>query len=195
MLAAADGNVSYRFSDQKIAITPTRRPKAFIASSELAFINIAGETISGSPSGEFKLHLEVYKKCPQAVAVVHAHPPTAIAWTIARPDLVELPSECLPEVILATGKIPIVPYARPGTEDMATALRPFLPEHKVMILARHGGLSWGGSLEEAYMGMERVEHSAEILKSACELGELTPLPGEEIEALRKMRESMGSVNL
>ena len=192
MLAAADGNVSYRCDDEKIMITPTERAKAFMGEDELAIMDRTGKVLKGNPSGEYLMHLKVYEQCPTARAVVHAHPPTAIAWTIAYPDLVELPGRCLPEVILAVGKIPIVSYARPGTKDMGTVLEDFLPDNRVMILPRHGALSWGESLEEAYWGMERVEHCAEILKSARELGGFTDLPAQEVKALVEMREKMGS---
>ena len=195
MLAAADGNVSYRHSDDNITITPTGRAKAFIDESELATITLSGEIVKGTPSGEYLMHLEVYKQCPTAKAAVHAHPPTAIAWTIAHPDLNELPSNCLPEVILALGKIPIAPYARPGTQGMGQVLRPLLPHHKAIILARHGALGWGENLQEAYWAMERIEHCAQILKQAQELGGLTELPEQEIAALMAMREKIGNKTL
>ena len=183
MLAAADGNISHRCSDEEILITPTRKAKAFIDEQDIATMTLAGKCLQGAPSGESLMHLEVYRRCPQAKAVVHAHPPTAIAWTIAKPELTELPSHCLPEVILALGKIPIAPYARPGTEDMGIKIRHLLPQHKVIILARHGGLSWGESLEEAYWGMERLEHCAEILKRAAELGPSPLFPTKKFKAL------------
>jgi L-fuculose-phosphate aldolase len=137
------------------------------------------------------MHLAVYRACPEARVVVHAHPPTAIAWTLARPDMCELPTDALPELLLAAGRVPIVPYARPGTEEMGTALLPFLPAHRLMLLARHGALAWGESMEEAVNGIERVEHSALILKAAVELGGASPLPSSELEALRALRARIG----
>lgn len=191
MLAAADGNVSYRISDGEILITPSGVPKAFIDVDDIAVIDLANNVLKGNPSGERQMHLEVYRKCPDARAVVHAHPPSAIAWSVAYPEFDELPSECLSEVILAAGRIPIVPYARPGTIAMGTNLLSFLPQCRAMILSRHGALCWGESLREAYCGMERIEHSAEILYRAKTLGKLTSLPKEEVTELRKMRLSMG----
>jgi L-fuculose-phosphate aldolase len=141
------------------------------------------------------MHLAVYKKCPKAKAVVHAHPPTAIAFTVARPEMKELPAEALSELILAAGKVPVAPYARPGTAAMGEVLEPFLPASRVILLARHGALSWGEDLEEAYNGMERLEHISQILKSAEELGGITSLPREEVEVLRAMRAKMGERSL
>ena len=141
------------------------------------------------------MHLAVYESCPQARAVVHAHPPTAIAWSIAKPELTELPGDSLSELILAVGKVPIISYARPGTREMGSALTPYLPEHRALVLARHGALTWGESLMESYMGMERLEHTAEILWRAECMGGLTSLPEQELQALRKMRELLGDKTL
>ncbi|MFZ3229722.1 MAG: class II aldolase/adducin family protein [Pseudobdellovibrio sp.] len=195
MLAAADGNISFRLSDDEILITPSGIAKAFMTAEQMAVINLKGEVIIGKPSSEKLMHLEIYKQCPSAMAVVHAHPPTAIAWSIARPELTKLPSDCLSEVILATGDIPFVPYARPGSQDMGKVLIPFLPKHQAMILRNHGAICWGASLDEAYRGMERIEHSAQILAAAVKLGGLHPLPAQEIEHLYEMRKKIGNVLL
>lgn len=194
MLAGADGNVSYRISDDEILITPSGIAKGFMQTDQMAVINLKGDVLVGNPSSERLMHLEVFRTT-DAKAIVHAHPPTAIAWSIARPDLQKLPSDCLSEVILATGDIPFVPYARPGTQQMADVLKPFLPKHKALILRNHGALAWASDLDEAYRGMERIEHSAQILKSAKELGGLHSLPAEEIKFLYELREKIGNTLL
>ena len=189
LLAACDGNISVREGD-RILITPSGQPKWKIDS--LAEVTLDNEVIAGTPSSEMLMHTFVYRMCPEARAVVHAHPPHAIAWTIARPDLKELPSEMLSELIIACGVVPISPYARPGTAAMGEVLRPFLPEHKAIILARHGALTWGISLEEACNGMERIEHTAMTLHLAAQMGPLTSLPEEEVEALHAIRNKIGN---
>lgn len=190
-LAAADGNVSVRLSDEEILITPAGLNKSRVRPADMAVLTLDNEVVSGNPSSERLMHLEVYRRCPKAKAVVHAHPPVAIAWTIARPELSELPAECMSELILAVGRVPVVPYARPGTSEMGTNLHPFLPACRALVLARHGALSWGESLEEAYNGIERIEHSAVILKAAHELGGLSALPATEVEELRMLRAKLG----
>ena len=195
MLASADGNISFRLSDQEILITPTGKNKASIRTEDIAVITLDNQILTGKPSSERLMHLEIYRRCPQAKAVVHAHPPTATAWSIAFPQHKELPAECISELILAVGSIPIVPYARPGTAAMGEVLRPFLPKSRVMILARHGALSWGEDLSEAYNGMERLEHSALVLKTAIDLKGLTFLPKKEVTALRELRKTLGDRTL
>ncbi len=191
LLAAADGNISLRLGLDRIAITPAGINKYHLRPEQLARVQLGGQVVSGVPSSERAMHLAVYRRCPEARVVVHAHPPTAIAWTLAHPELVELPSDALPEVILAAGSIPVVPYARPGTEAMGTALEAFLPGHRLLLLARHGALAWGESLEEAVNGIERVEHAALILKAAQELGGAKPLPEQERRALHALRTKHG----
>lgn len=191
MLAAADGNVSFRVSDDEILITPSGVSKAHMPVNEMAILNLSGDVLQGKPSSERLMHLSVYQKCPEAKAVVHAHPPHAIAWSIAKPDLKFLPDDCMSELILATGGIPFVPYARPSTQDMGDHLLEFLPQYRAMILSRHGALTWGESLEEAYLGMERLEHASQILFLAEKLGGIHSLPASEVENLRNMRKELG----
>lgn len=192
LLAASDGNLSVRLPDGRIAMTPSGVPKARVQLEELAYLALDGTLLSGRPSSERAMHLAIYRAVPEAKAVVHAHPPTAIAWSLARPELEELPSDGLPEVILAAGRIPIVPMAIPGTEAMGSSLLPFLPEHRLMILARHGGLCWGESMDEAVGGLERLEQVAEILWKAETLGGAKPLSTDELLALRGLRTKIGS---
>lgn len=193
-LAACDGNVSLRLSDGDVLITPSARPKAFISAEEMAKVKLDGTVVFGKPSSETKMHLEIYRNAPKARAVVHSHPPTATAWTIAYPDLSELPCNSCSELILALGSVPFVPYARPGTQAMGDNLRSFLPDRRVLVLRNHGALSWGEDLEEAYFGTERLEHAAKLLSTAKAIspgGSLPELPAAEIAELKKLRSTIG----
>lgn len=194
MLAGADGNISMRV-DNQILITASGVQKKNLDSDKFAIVNMDGSVEYGKPSSELLMHLEIYQSCKQAKAVIHAHPPTCIAWTIAEPTLKVLDTDCMSEVILALGKIPICEFALPGTSEMACNLKPFLPKYRAMILARHGALAWGESLEEAMNGMERMEHVAQILASAKALGGITKLPLDKINKLSQMRLAIGDKTL
>ncbi len=74
---------------------------------------------------------------------------------------------------------------------MGTNLHPFLPEHRVLILARHGGLCWGESLREALGGLERLEQVAKILLAAEQLGGAKPMAADDVAQLRALRERLG----
>lgn len=191
LLAAADGNLSARLAGARIAMTPSGVPKAMLRPEDFALLELDGTVVSGRPSTERLMHLAVYRACPEARVVAHAHPPTAIAWSLAHPHLEALPDEAMPEVILSAGSIPLVPYTRPGTAAMGEALLPFLPQHRLLILARHGALCWGEDPTETVNGLERLEHVCQILRDATLLGGAKPLPPDEVEALRALRAGMG----
>ena len=170
MIAATDGNISYKIDSDKILITPSGINKYFLTADDYALIDMKGKILRGSPSSEYKIHLKIYEKCSTAKAVVHAHPPTAVAWSLAHPGFHELPCETLCEVTMDLGKIPIVTFETPGSSILANALDPYLPHCKALILAKHGTVAWGQSLTDAYNGIERIEHAALILKTVYELG-------------------------
>ena len=195
MLAACDGNISYRYDDNTILITPSGKPKFLLEEKDIAVIDINGKVIKGKPSSEMLMHLEVYKMRADARAVIHAHPPTAVAYSIAHPDAKEIPGKSFSELILAVGKLPIVPFQMPGSPEMGTALHPFIKNHKVMVLARHGALSFGEDLIEAYNGMERLEHCCEVLLKAQSFGAVTELDEQTIDELHAMRKKIGDKTL
>lgn len=195
MLFAADGNISALLPDGTVLITPSGCHKGFITVDDLCRMTMDGEVLQGKPSSETPMHLDVYKHCPTARAVIHAHPPHAIAWSIARPEARELPADCMSEVILAIGGIPVAPFAMPGSEAMGERLRPFLPESRAIILARHGAIAWGETLWNAYMGMERLENAAEIVCKAEAMGGVTPLPAATVQKLKELRAEIGNRSL
>lgn len=191
MLAGADGNVSVRISNSEILITPSGKPKAFLNTDEMAMMDLTGKVLVGNVSSEYKMHLAVFQEMSEAKVVIHAHPPTAVAWSVARPTLTELPNSALSELVLNVGRIPIIPFAMPGSMDMGDYVRPFLKDNRVMILARHGALSWGETFTEALNGMERIEHAAEILMKAELLGGIKPLSDEQMHELQMLRVKLG----
>lgn len=195
MLAACDGNISYRYDDNTILITPSGKPKFLLVEEDIAIIDMNGKVIKGKPSSEMLMHLEVYKMRVDARAVIHAHPPTAVAYSIAHPTAEEIPGKSFSELILAIGKLPIVPFQMPGSLEMGTALHPYIKNSKVMVLARHGAISFGEDLIEAYIGMERLEHSCEILLKAKSFGAVTELEEQIIEQLYSMRKIFGDKTL
>ena len=194
-LAAADGNISARMGENLIFITPRGRNKIFLNTSDICQIDLSGEPLKGAPSTESLMHLAVFQNCPGAKWVVHAHPPTAIAWSISHPNSDELPTDALPEVILGVGRIPIVPYAKPGTPDIAAAISNVIGAHRAVILGHHGAISWGETSEEAYNGIERIEHAALVLSRAATFGGAESLPAEALTWLRHKRAGQGSYNL
>ena len=134
------------------------------------------------PSSELEMHLAIYKAQEKAQAVIHAHPPSAIALSVARPQWQFLPP-VLPEMIVLMGQVPIVPYTRPGTKELGESLKSFVKKHQALILSHHGAVVWAESLNKAFFLMEQLEQCCKVLILAESLGGAKQLPQKEIEKL------------
>lgn len=194
-IAAADGNVSYKIADDRYLITPSGKHKGFMEPSDIVEIDGSGKVLSGgTPSSEYKLHLAVYQNSKDAKCVVHAHPSCAVAWSIAMPKMEYLPAKALPEVTLGVGNIPIIPFHLPGSVELGESIKSFVGEYRCMVLARHGALSFGETIMEAYNGIERLEHAALTLKYAKEIEGITYLSDEEFSKVKELRKGRGNKN-
>jgi len=161
LIGASEGNISCRFGENCLLITPSGVIKGDLEPHQLVATDMDGKPISyGNPSSEFRMHTRIYRELPECFAVVHAHPPTATGFAIAGKTI---PHESLPEVEIVLGKIASVPFATPGTDEMGDVLVPFLRAHKTFLLRNHGAVTIGSSLEEAYIRMETLERIAQML--------------------------------
>ena len=183
LIAGSDGNVSEKI-DSQIFITPSGVNKSAIQEKDLCLIDINGNNIRGQASTEKYMHLAIYKYQKKAQAVVHAHPPSAIALSLARPKWKTLPP-AFPEIVIALGTVPFVPYVRPGTKELGEVLKPFIQNSQALILSHHGAVVWGESLEKASLIMEQLEHSCKILCLSESMGKTKRLSKQEIENLLK----------
>lgn len=184
---SSDGNISVRLDDQRLLITPSGAHKGSLRPKDILVIDLQGNPLSRTakarPSSETWMHVEVYRQRPQVRAVLHAHPPYATALTLAG---LSFPHELVPEALVALGVVPTVPYATPGTPQMAEHLQPFLKDYDVLMLDHHGSLTLGQTLEEALIKLERLETVAQLYFLARQLGEIVPLPEGEISRLNEI---------
>ena len=191
LISGIDGNISIRLGRSRILITPSGVNKGYLRPSDLIVVSIEdGSKIKGRgrPTSEILMHLEAYRLRPDIGAVVHAHPPTAVALTIAGIPI----SQCLiAEDLLTYGIVPTAPYATPGSPDVPRALARYIVDHEAVMLARHGSVTVGKNLLQAYDRLESLEHTAKVVYMAMRLGDVSPLPDEEVERLIELAESMG----
>jgi len=186
LIAGQDGNVSARMSNGLLLVTPSAVSKVDLVEGDLVVVNTDGRAVAGvgRPSSELGMHLRIYARRPDIRAVVHAHPPTATAFAVAGEDLME---PVLPELIVQTGGVPLVPYATPGSDALADAFEPFLPHHDAFLMANHGATTLGPNLSIAHQRMESLEHAARIVCTARLLGKVTPLTAEQTAELWTLR--------
>ncbi len=181
-LAATDGNVSVRLGD-RLLTTPSGVHKGLMEADQVITVDLEGRVLEGEgkPTSEIRMHLLAYELRPEVNAVVHAHLPYATACTLAGIDLLE---PILPEVVITLGGIPTAPYATPGTEEVPAALRDFVRDYDAILLSRHGAMTVGRDVRDAYNKMEKLEHTARVVLAARLQGPLAPLSAAEVKKLQ-----------
>jgi L-fuculose-phosphate aldolase len=190
MVAANDGNFSYKIGPNEILCTPTGVSKGFMTPNMICKIDLKGNVLQSDgihkPSSEIKMHLRVYE-CRQDVnAVVHAHPMYATAHAIAG---IPLDKQIMPEATIFLGEVPIAPYGLPSTMEIPDAIEPFFNTHDAVLLESHGALSWGIDLMAAYFKMESLEFYAELSYRAQMLGGAKEIPAHEVRRLLDLRKA------
>ncbi len=191
-IVGKDGNVSVRLSEDRYLMTPSGFSKGLLREEDLLVVDEAGRVVEGRPglrpTSEVFLHLEAYRRRPDIRSVVHAHPPLAVALSIAGVSL----ARCvLPEVVMTLGMIPTTEYAMPASLDGPRVLAGLIEKYDALILKRHGSVTVGNSPIDAYLILEKVEHVAHVLKTLLEIGQEEPLPKEEIARMIAWRVEKG----
>ncbi len=187
LIAGPDGNVSVRIARGRLLVTPSGISKVDITERDLVELSLDGRQVRGTrrASSEIAMHLRIYERRADVMAVVHAHPPTATGFAVAGESI----DACvLPEIIGQLGTVPLVPYATPGTAELANRLEPFLANHDAFLMANHGATTVGPTLTVAHQRMECLEHSARILLTARMLGRVNTLTSEDVRVLVAARE-------
>ena len=186
-VAATDGNLSARLDDNRLLITPTCMSKGMMRPADLVVVDLDGNPLAGrrKVSSEIGMHLMIYRLRPDVRGIVHAHPPTATGFAASGVGL-SRPLVC--EVVVGLGSIPLARYGTPGTPELTDALEPLIPAHDAILMANHGVVTFGATLENAYMKMETVEHFAKISLVTHLLGHEQPLGEKEVEKLVAARD-------
>jgi L-fuculose-phosphate aldolase len=182
-VVATDGNLSYRLGRGRFLVTRSGVNKGMMIDRDLVVCDQDGEVIRGGRiSSEVLLHLAAYRLRSDVQAVIHAHPPTAIAFTLAG---ISLEEALLPEVIMSLGKIPTSLFAAPASPEGAEVIRNEILNHDAVILDRHGSVTVGNTLWDAYFKLERLEFAAKVTHLARALGEVRKLSADEMEQVQK----------
>jgi L-fuculose-phosphate aldolase len=184
-LVSLDGNLSVRLSDELVLCTKAGCHKGFLTEDDLVVIDLDGNKVrgAGKPTSEIAMHLACYRQRPDVEAVVHAHPPICIAFTVAGVSM----ARCvLPEVVLTLGTIPTLDYETTGTADLADSVGAAITQHDAVMMDRHGAVCVGTSLLNAFCKLETMEHTARIMKAARDLGRVQDLDPDEAVKLRSM---------
>ncbi|TMB47804.1 MAG: class II aldolase/adducin family protein, partial [Deltaproteobacteria bacterium] len=167
LVSAAGGNISARIGDtDTFLITPSGVALRDAEPDDLVTIDLAGRKLAGPeryrPSKEALMHTAVYAARPATRAVAHLHPPHAIAFGI-RGEPIPLVTVTSEERLHHT---PVVPPAPSGSPDLAAGVAAAVAaapaDTQVMLLARHGIIAWGASVQQACDVADLAEYTARI---------------------------------
>ncbi len=192
MVAANDGNISVKISENEFLCTPTGVSKGFMTPEFICKVDRNGKVIQANkgfkPSSEIKMHMRVYKERPDVNSVVHAHPMYATSFAIAGIPLTE---PIMPEAVIALGCVPIAEYGTPSTEEIPDAVSKYVQHYDAVLLENHGALSYSDSLINAYYKMESLEFYAQLLYQSRLLGGPKRLSDAQVQRLYELRRQFG----
>lgn len=161
--AGSSGNLSVRLNDGWL-VTPTNASLGMLDPARLAKLDRHGNAVSGDPpSKEAILHRAVYEERPRAGAIVHLHATHSAAVScMSGLDA----TNCLPPLtayfVMKIGTLPLLPYFRPGDSALADAVRAVAKNHAAVLLANHGPVVSGKTLEAAVYAIEELEETAKL---------------------------------
>ncbi|MBE7713496.1 MAG: class II aldolase/adducin family protein [Cyanobacteria bacterium SIG26] len=179
------GNISARYND-KVLITSSGSANGYLKNEDLVLIDFDGNLLSGvtKASTEKYLHLEFYKKRPDINAIFHVHSPYLTAFASAHVALTE---DISPEIIYCFGQIPLAEYAIPGSQELVDKTAKFFDDYDVVLLANHGVIVGGKTVQDAYLKLDLAENYAKTIICTKFLGGAKILPEEEVKKIYSLR--------
>jgi L-fuculose-phosphate aldolase len=187
--AANDGNITVRLNDRELLCTPTMVSKGFMKPDDICKVDYEGKQLAGSRkrTSEVLLHLAVYKNRPDVNAVVHCHPPHATAFAVAHEPI---PKCVLPEVEVFLGEVPIARYATPGDQRLPNTIVPYVKDCNTILLANHGTVTFGPTLENAYFNSEIIDAYCRILILSKFLGRVNYFDEKDTKELLEFKKRL-----
>ncbi len=184
--AGSSGNISVRLDDGWL-LTPTNACLGRLDPARLAKLDWTGRAVSGdAPSKEAFLHRAMYEARTGAGAIVHLHCSHAAAVScmcgLNQDDCIP---PLTPYFIMKVGRLPLIPYHRPGDPALGAAVRGLAGKHSAVLLANHGPVVSGTSLEAAVYAAEELEETAKLFLLLRNTP-TRPLDAEQIKELKSV---------
>lgn len=182
----SSGNLSVRLRDGGFLTTPTNVALGDLDPARLARLDESGRPVDGDPpTKEVPMHLGMYRARPTAGAVVHLHS----TWSVAVSLLDGLdPEEPIPPLtayyVMRVGRLKLLPYIPPGDPALGSAVEAVADRHHAVLLANHGPVVAGSSLEAATYAIEELEETAKLFVH-LEGRPIRPLSAEQVAELRR----------
>lgn len=180
MTTTSGGNISIRDENGDIWITPSAIDKGSLTPKDIVCVKRDGSVVGPhKPSSEFPFHKAIYESRNELTAIIHAHPPGLVAFSIAR----RIPNtNIVPQAKYICGEIGYAPYGCPGSMDLGTKIaNEFLnPKFKAVIMENHGVVLGGTDMMDAYQRFETLEFCCRTIVKAGMLGNVNTLTDNQI---------------
>lgn len=159
----SSGNISVRLDDGWL-MTPTGSSMGNLDPNEISKLDLSGNLISGNnPTKESFLHIAMYDERPDSGAVVHLHSTHSVAVScLADIDKKNVLPPITAYYVMKIGTLPLVPYFPPGDINLAKAVKEMASDHHAVLLANHGPVVAGKTLEDAVYAIEELEETARL---------------------------------
>lgn len=184
MFAATSGNLSvFDRENGKIYITPGSFPYEEMTPDDIMAIDLNGNILEGkhSPSSEWRMHAAIYRADKRVNAIVHTHSPYATAFAI---NHMRIPAVLYEMVFFLGGDIPVAEGAIPGTPEVGENCVPVLKERNGCLMANHGALAVGDTLDRAYTRAVYIEDAAKAYSIALTHGKTYEIGAEAENEIR-----------
>ncbi len=155
------GNLSILLEDGNILITPSGIPYDELREEDLVICNMKGEIVKGkqAPSSELKMHVEIYKTRKDVKAIVHTH---SLYASVASATLTEIPMLVEDAAMVIGGTVLVTDYKAPGTQELAEEVVKKLGKVNAVIMANHGQVGVGKTLDDAILAAVMCEKSCQL---------------------------------
>ena len=184
LTAGTWGNASMRFSDDEMAITPSGMDYQEMRAEDVVIVDLkTGEARGGKPSSEKALHIEIYKKRPEAKAIVHTHSMSASTVAAARREVPPILDD-LAQIVGPT--LRVAEYSIPGSKKMGRAVIRAMSGRTAALMANHGAVAMGRSPEEAILCAQIVEKGCKAFIEAAFLGGAKSIPRFEAAIMHEV---------
>lgn len=191
LIHGTSGNIAVRdFEENVIVISPSARPYDTMTAEEIAIVTLDGEWIDGpyKPSSETLMHTAVFRARGDVGATVHVH---GLFSTVMAMQGEELPPSTPPQAELAP--IRVVPFAPPGSEELARAVVETLGDGRALLMRNHGSFCCGRDIDAALSAAVYTEEAAQTAYYATLLGSFRPLDAQQIAAVKEAMAQYGAV--
>lgn len=192
LVEGSSGNLSARIDENHVCMTPSSIPYDDMVLDDLVVVDLDGNVVEGDkgPTSEKALHLACYRRYPEIGGVIHSHAVYATMFAVAREPI---PAAIEEVAVYIGGDVPVADYTMTGTDELGEEVASRLGERAAVLVANHGMVTVGPTLDKALHAARLVERTAQIVFGARLLGKVHDVPADVNENFANVYKLMRSM--